>query len=157
MPQRRIQNLEPVAVNLSSTRDLLVLLLLTEGPQHGAEIVARLREVTWSPDLPDTTVYQNLRRLKRLKYAVKGIVRPGAPGNSKNYEITHLGRMVLESYLGVLASAGLDGPEVRSPTGTAGRAAGPGKRATSGSGGAEDVGTARMGTVASYRSRELVT
>lgn len=86
-----------------STRDLVVLRILAEGPFHGAEVLAEYIRVTGNKELQETTIYTTLRRLAELGYLEKIGVRPGAPKNSSSYKLTGQGRQMLESYVKLLS------------------------------------------------------
>jgi DNA-binding PadR family transcriptional regulator len=98
-PLPHLVTLIPEAVDIHSTRDLIVLRILAEGPQRGAVIDRALRQVTGRDDLLPNSVYATLRRLADSGLIAKGVKRDDAPGNSAVYAITPEGEATLLSFL----------------------------------------------------------
>lgn len=82
---------------LKGTLEGIVLALLNEGPAHGYELTARLRERGFA-DIAEGTVYALLNRIekRRLVNVKKALSEKGPP--RKMYSLNHLGRAQLEEF-----------------------------------------------------------
>ena len=96
---------------LLGTLEMLVLQILTEGPQHGFGIARRFREITDdSLDIEDGTLYPALYRMER-----RGLIKPEwriteNKRRAKYYSLTAAGRKHLSaeterwhSFVGIVA------------------------------------------------------
>ncbi len=87
-----------------------VLLILSEGPQHGYALLEALQERGLLPGKADVgNLYRGLRRLEKAGAVTSEWVRQSGPGPSRRlYHITQQGRLLLyEEALGLADRAGV--------------------------------------------------
>ena len=74
-----------------------VLLILSEGPQHGYALLDSLREKGYLPGKADVgNLYRGLRRMEKAGAVTSEWVRQNGPGPSRRtYQITDRGRQLL--------------------------------------------------------------
>ena len=74
-----------------------VLLILSEGPQHGYALLDSLRDKGYLPGKADVgNLYRGLRRLEKAGAVTSEWVRQSGPGPSRRtYQITDRGRQLL--------------------------------------------------------------